>query len=148
LNSLGNAARRYEKGAMILTSSPQPLVASMRAYQFGGSNRLLLVAVREYIRGNGVPYAPQISHAVSDKPGGYGATPEKKPKKGHCIAHANSLCRQRGIGSMRIRRFGYARPNKSTLRFNAMTKPSTPSRRRIEWNSERCTANWLIVPSR
>jgi hypothetical protein len=38
--------------------------------------------------------------------------------------------------------------SKSTLRFSAMTKPSTPSRRRTELNSERCTATWLIVPSR
>src|SRR4029077_13685683 len=40
------------------------------------------------------------------------------------------------------------RLSKSTLRFNAMTKPSTPSRRSTELNSERCTATWLIVPSR
>jgi hypothetical protein len=40
------------------------------------------------------------------------------------------------------------RPSRSTLRFNAMTRPSTPSRRRIALNSERCTASWLIVPSR
>ena len=38
--------------------------------------------------------------------------------------------------------------SKSTFRFNATTRPSTPSRRRIELNSERCTASWLIVPSR
>jgi hypothetical protein len=31
--------------------------------------------------------------------------------------------------------------SKSTLRFKAMTRPSTPSRWRIEWNSERCTAS-------
>jgi hypothetical protein len=28
--------------------------------------------------------------------------------------------------------------SKSTFRFKAMTRPSTPSRSRIEWNSERC----------
>src|SRR5437899_1869499 len=36
------------------------------------------------------------------------------------------------------------RLSKSTLRFSATTRPSTPSRRRIELNSERCTATWLI----
>jgi hypothetical protein len=38
--------------------------------------------------------------------------------------------------------------SKSTLRFNATVRPSTPSRRSTELNSERCTASWLIVPSR
>ena len=50
-------------------------------------------------------------------------------------------------------RLGYCalatpRPSKSTLRFNATVRPSTPSRRSTELNSERCTASWLIVPSR
>src|SRR5207245_9464145 len=38
--------------------------------------------------------------------------------------------------------------SRSTFRFSAITSPSTPSRCRIEWNSERWTASWLIVPSR
>jgi hypothetical protein len=62
------------------------------------------VAVANIRRANGVPYAPQISNAVSDQPGAYSATPEKKPEKGHCIAHANWLCRQPGVGSMRMPR--------------------------------------------
>ena len=39
------------------------------------------------------------------------------------------------------------RVSKSTLRFSAMIRPSMPSRCRIEWNSERCVASWLIEPS-
>ncbi len=39
------------------------------------------------------------------------------------------------------------RVSKSTLRFNAMIRPSTPSRSRIEWNFERWVASWLIEPS-
>jgi hypothetical protein len=38
--------------------------------------------------------------------------------------------------------------SKSTFRFKAITRPSTPSRCRMEWNSDRCTASWLIEPSR
>ncbi len=38
--------------------------------------------------------------------------------------------------------------SRSTLRFKDNTRPSTPSRRRMELNSERWTASWLIEPSR
>jgi hypothetical protein len=93
--------------------SPHP--ARRRSSHFSATPISATVAVAN-IGGNGVPYAPQVSHAVSDQPGAYSATPEKKPKNGHCIAHANWLCRQPGVGSMRIprevvdglRRFGYA----------------------------------------
>src|SRR5260370_17151997 len=51
------------------------------------------------------------------------------------------------------RRSGYEalatpRLSRSTLRLNALTRPSTPSRRTTQLNSERCTARWLILPSR
>src|ERR1700674_4089262 len=54
--------------------------------------------------------------------------------------------RRAKAAGMVARRLGYEalatpRLSRSTLRLNAMTRPSTPSRRRTELNSERCTAS-------
>ena len=41
------------------------------------------VAAVANIGRNGVPYTCQVSHAVSDQPGGYSAAREKEPEEGH-----------------------------------------------------------------
>ena len=102
----------------------------------------VLVQIPNWV-GGALPLSPAFGTPIGNIP----VWPDKPDHGTH--TPRLSVCLQTWTGQGNAGYDDLAMPrSKSALRFSAMTRPSTPSRRRTELNSERCTASWLIVPSR